>query len=901
MKNAKVSLLALSVLAGGALVASAAATVEGENYELNAAFTNPAPKLADIQALPASSVFTPGNFGVVATDGGGKIAGVMDVTASLGGGTTGFFVANVSGSVTSVGGKSATNGAAKVTMSLKGSGYADNGSAAKMSLTFKGTPGIVPESQAINTALPGYDIFLNSNGSTNHIDRYDPWADTSGLQQGYTTYSFQVDRYAVDTLYSTNGFDTNATVVVTNGVDQSISAVNLAGEMVLTNAVDDQNGEYGDQVINFGTPILSASDYVTQYGTNAAGYIFLPGTNILAWAIAEQVSTIRQVTTQNVTNAPTSLLKTNDDSPFFVNEELSDGSIVIAVSNTPPVSIATNETYLLVTPLSTNLLGTNLIGSFTNVTVNTWFYPSSSPLLVDNEGVYGVNFTDSVYTNDPTINPNETIPWTFDHQEYRFDQAVILSSVATNFSLTAGDTTTYFTVFTNLLVTYAVSTFTTSIDQTNTQTPIVTPGETVSFDLTKTNLYLLAGTRQVIWSNYYVTSYLPGVPISTNFVLATNIIYGASIADLGTAFAAYNSEYNSLSSNYYNGTFTDYFVPVSTAFRAFREDIDEDIFEVYLWGNQFETNYVNQIIGATTTNTVAADFGTQTIATRSALNTWNEIDGQIIGSISAGTTKVSLSSKSPASGTYQESHDFWTAITSDPGEQSYTIMSFPENLNVFNLDNVDAKVVRAGTKFYTAGDAESGTGSFDKNGGYKATLKGVASSKGSTLSLAGSTGALITGYDIDTNAPVAPGMGIVTIVNLAAPPNDPFVLSVTNTISGILQVPAYNLTLTNADGTGFITYSYAAFDVVQPNFLTNSVSDAIKTITLNGKVKGQTLVKNVPGFNLDAVYPELTTRQYNEPYPPIVEPPALNHFGWPLSYDTTYGPPYPPFPPGSDD
>ena len=45
---------------------------------------------------------------------------------------------------------------------------------------------------------------------------------------------------------------------------------------------------------------------------------------------------------------------------------------------------------------------------------------------------------------------------------------------------------------------------------------------------------------------------------------------------------------------------------------------------------------------------------------------------------------------------------FTRPFASEPGEQSYTIKSFSENLNVVVKDSLDARVAQAGTKLMFA-------------------------------------------------------------------------------------------------------------------------------------------------------------------------------------------------------
>src|SRR6185436_12770880 len=148
MKKLIVSLL---TLAGGAMVASAAATKSpdlGYVYNLNATFTNNVPVLLDVAGVPTIDTnFTlfPGNEGVVRTDGAGKVDGVYDMyitnltqAAPL---VEGAYIADITGSITTT-----TSGGGNprpvVTVSMKGNGYSRDGEAnttngaSSFSLTF---------------------------------------------------------------------------------------------------------------------------------------------------------------------------------------------------------------------------------------------------------------------------------------------------------------------------------------------------------------------------------------------------------------------------------------------------------------------------------------------------------------------------------------------------------------------------------------------------------------------------------------------------------------------------------------------------------------------------------------------------------------------------------------------
>jgi hypothetical protein len=490
MKKLKFSLLALSVVASTALTSTAVAKVTkppvvGSTYVLDAVLTNNPPLIADVKALPqttsVSNVLTSGGFGVIATDGGGKLDGVQDITSDLGGGTNGSFVVAISGAIT---GKGKTNGDAALSMTIKGNGYANGGgfqTPATMNLSFKGTTGITPVTQNISNAMPGWNFWINKDGTTNKVERYDPWYDTKGNLESWTTYAFTVHSYDADTLYTTNviaGGPTN--VIITNFVQQSIGNVDLRGNEYSTNLGGGLTFQ-GNNIVKFGTPIM-ADLHDGFFGTNAHGlFRFFNATygsnvSIGRWVIATQdsIETVGQtnntVTTSNAVVLSTNVfLLVNDTSTSFRGSRstLPPQSTVTAVHTNGLVTNVnyTSYQFIVLTPIATNTFFS------TNV-----FYLESDYSFVDNENTntthnpgLTVEFHNWVYAD--VFTNGHTQP--FSHDDYRL--AIALQS-----SLNSGLGTSNNIVYTNTFVTY--SSFVTNLTYfTNTYPTFAGPIQFVEY------------------------------------------------------------------------------------------------------------------------------------------------------------------------------------------------------------------------------------------------------------------------------------------------------------------------------------------------------------------------------------------------------------------------------------
>ena len=150
MKKIKVSILALSVLVGGAVFASAANATTYTTYHVSATETNPTASFWDVYGAPTTPSGFPevGSSVSASTDGSGKIVGAGMVYIDF---NTNFipfsaFTADVSGKIGNKG--SATT----VSVTVKGTGYTASGDGtgqpASYSVKFTGKPGPNPNTNS---------------------------------------------------------------------------------------------------------------------------------------------------------------------------------------------------------------------------------------------------------------------------------------------------------------------------------------------------------------------------------------------------------------------------------------------------------------------------------------------------------------------------------------------------------------------------------------------------------------------------------------------------------------------------------------------------------------------------------------------------------------------------------
>jgi len=842
MKNIRLNLYALSILAAFAAQAVTNAATHtnppapplvGAKYQLNAQFTNNPPLLVNVNALPMdtanSNRLVAGGSGVIATDGSGKITGVQDITANLGGGTNAYLIANVTGSITGTG---KSNGAALVSMSLKGTGFAWNSNgvqtAAAISLSFKGTTGITPNSQVVNTNLPGFDFVLNSDGTTNYVDRYDPYINTYGTNQTVWTLSTLINDWNATSVETTNG----TTVLVTNNVDSEIYSVDVQGY----NTCDRRS-----ETILFGTPI--GTNPVCQYQVQLGGPSFAlvnRTTNVPVFLIAQSIYTVDRVPDSN-----------NNVVVYTTNSSYEGSGLLTNV-------LLTNYTTYVDFWLASSNLFVTANYSFQNFGNGANYYYFVDPANV----ARGVIF-DNVEL-DTNSNPVTDI-YTINREYYEIAQG------PTN---AQGQFT-----YTNVQLVY------TNTLRTNGSFPA-----------------LAAFTEQI--GNYTVYSNYVNFP-ATNFGLATNNIYGVALSNLPTVLAAWTSAHSFTNGYAYSGV-TDYY-----------EDNN-------LYPDMFLTNAEVRLVAQVTTNMFPANVTNVPVADRTATNKWYSISGLLNGSITAG--KLTKSFKNEP-GLFQGRHMFWTPIVATNGEADYYVSQISGNLDILTKSNFAAQVNMWNNKFTTASplsevrglsympsappglphppspisesrsvayggygsygceDDYSGTGSVLLKrgiGSYTARLTGLAWDAGSSLTLGGNTRTLITGYDVISNAPPV----FWSITNFAAvppTPAPPFVLTFSNTTSGYLYLSGdYTFTNVNGNMTTVYDFSYPSFRLTNVVYQTNYATNAISSVTLNGRIMGQILPKNTQGTNLDAVN---YIGEVPMPASPTID---TNYYGWPLSLSHPY-------------
>ena len=199
-----------------------ASAVDAGNYVVDATFTNDIlPELVTISGLPTLSAanFEPGDWGVAATDGGGKIDGVWDLSVTnldgFGAGLTeGFFIVDVKGTVKGSKGLPAT-----VKMTAKGDGYVQTPNEAvkeeaMLSYSFTGTrtnrfSGVGPFTTNVTLIYLNDDGFTTNSGPYNYT--YNPVWTTNVDTYGYPAYSaltFYVNSSVNESTNSASGTNT---------------------------------------------------------------------------------------------------------------------------------------------------------------------------------------------------------------------------------------------------------------------------------------------------------------------------------------------------------------------------------------------------------------------------------------------------------------------------------------------------------------------------------------------------------------------------------------------------------------------------------------------------------------------------------------------------------------------
>jgi hypothetical protein len=181
MKNVKISLLTLCVGTSIAFAASAGtrtttptAPLAGTNFTMNAVITNtPPPTVLSINGTPVfDDLGSNSPYGVVYTDGSGKIDGVEDMiftNLDLCEFTTGDFITDIGGSISTVGGTKRSAASTVVQMTMKGNGYVQGSQVftqaqAALNLTFKGTLSLSNPSPVTVTGTNAF-LLIGTNGS----------------------------------------------------------------------------------------------------------------------------------------------------------------------------------------------------------------------------------------------------------------------------------------------------------------------------------------------------------------------------------------------------------------------------------------------------------------------------------------------------------------------------------------------------------------------------------------------------------------------------------------------------------------------------------------------------------------------------------------------------------------
>lgn len=249
MKHTRVSLLALSALAGGVFVASAASSVDmGTNYPIGITFPDPQTLVwvSGLPTLSTNALDSNGDFGYTTTDGSGKISGVAYLTTTNLTGAPPFtsvtMIADVTGTINSSGKPAMPN----VKISVKGNGYCQDSAGttqamATISYNFTSKGGVTNHSSFVTP--PPTNLFLvvlYSDGSTNYTQNftYAPSTNAASFQTAYKTLTFQVSsNWSTATTSGTNVSQTNYFAIFNTGQFTNGAAINF-GTAVFTNVVD---------------------------------------------------------------------------------------------------------------------------------------------------------------------------------------------------------------------------------------------------------------------------------------------------------------------------------------------------------------------------------------------------------------------------------------------------------------------------------------------------------------------------------------------------------------------------------------------------------------------------------------------------------------------------------------
>jgi hypothetical protein len=273
---------------------------------------------------------------------------------------------------------------------------------------------------------------------------------------------------------------------------------------------------------------------------------------------------------------------------------------------------------------------------------------------------------------------------------------------------------------------------------------------------------------------------------------------------------------------------------------------------------------ISSVLSLTTNNVVGSTNTSVSTGLPVTSNAWNLISGTVKGSVTAPKQKPHKFDGETA--TLADTHTLYSAFTGTNFSTNVvtttngivtnvtaTVTQYVEeqseggSLGIYSLDSLSAKVVQFGKNLWMAADGAnfSGKGTLDpKKLTYKATLKGVAQSRGSSLNLTGTNGPLYVDYHALTN--------VIAVTNLVAVPLD--FGFVTNT-SFFTNLGFSQNSVTNGAGSTNVVVINSTFEAfVPPLIITNIVPNGIKTVTASGKVMGQT-VPPTTGSNPNATFP----------------------------------------------
>ena len=249
------------------------------------------------------------------------------------------------------------------------------------------------------------------------------------------------------------------------------------------------------------------------------------------------------------------------------------------------------------------------------------------------------------------------------------------------------------------------------------------------------------------------------------------------------------------------------------------------------------TNYATNVVS-----------GTPGVSSFSFTNDWAVLQGTLKGSLRVGGKTTPFND---TKATLAQPHlTNWQGAPLVAGGTFYaTVYSLfvGGNLNLAILDSFNATIIQSGRNLYALTTNLAGKGIVKVNSGKapvtsSLTLVGAGAATGSLLKMTATNGTLITSYAVNSNAPPV----VVTFTNsIGAPP----IFSVSNSVSWILTLDDVVNFVTN--GAWVIESHYGPADLTNPAYITNTISGAIKAVTLSGRVSGQAF-SGVSGVNLDA-------------------------------------------------